>query len=308
MIFILFLNDFVHVAEKITDIVGSGKSQGDRMGSGMYWVKVSRFMKFFYFILLIIILAECTVITNKTQDALPSQSASLTQGPSPSTSTAVDTPELINAIQTTLKAPDGVTIAAVYYPPINSNSKAKAILLLHEAFQDHRSWEDFAREAQETGLAILSLDLRGHGKSGGKQTFDQSMDQDIDAALAWLQTNPEIDRHRIGIAGASVGANLALRAGGRNPDIQSLALLSPEILLWELGISEAGIDYSERPLFLVTSEEDTNSASTVQELDQTAKGNHEVHIYPGDEHGTWLLVSHPDLSLLLLDWFEKTIP
>ena len=271
-------------------------------------------MKIRYFILLIVVVAGCTVPTNETQSPLPRISATVVT-PKTSESARVsgtaqvsETAQASGQAQVKLTTSDGVKLEAVYYPPLSSTSGAKALLLLHEAYQDHRSWDSFGKAAQEMGYAVLSLDLRGHGKSGGEKTFDQAMDQDVDAAIAWLRSAPEIDRDRLGIAGASLGANLALRAGGRYPDIQSIALLSPGMLLWDVGIAEAVIEYGARPLLLVTSEEDAYPAGTVQELDKLAKGMHEVQIYPGAEHGTQLLGAHPDLTPLLLDWFGKTIP
>jgi dienelactone hydrolase len=213
----------------------------------------------------------------------------------------------VSTMKVNLTTSDAVYLKATYYPPKNSTVRADALLLLHEAYDDSRSWDSFGRVAQERGYAVFALDLRGHGQSGGEKTFDRTMDNDVDAALAWLKASPAVNSNRIGIVGASLGANLALRGGARYPEIKSVILLSPGMLLWQIGIAEAIVDYGPRPLLLVASKEDTYPAGTVQTLNEQALGYHRLQIYPGAEHGTKMMMPHPDLTPLMLDWFQKTI-
>jgi dienelactone hydrolase len=206
-----------------------------------------------------------------------------------------------------LTTSDAINLKATYYPPKDSTVRADALLLLHEAYDDSRSWDSFARAAQERGYAVLALDLRGHGQSGGEKTFDSTMDNDVDAALAWLKASPAVNSDRIGIVGASLGANLALRGGVRYPEIKSVIMLSPGMLLWKIDIAKAIVDYGPRPLLLVVSKEDAYPAGTVQTLNEQALGYHQLQIYPGAEHGTKMMMPHPDLTPLMLDWLQKTI-
>lgn len=208
--------------------------------------------------------------------------------------------------QVDLTTTDGISLKSTYYPPQNSTSPADALLLLHEAYQTSGSWDSFAEAAQERGYAVLALDLRGHGQSDGEKTFDASMDNDVDAALAWLNNSPDVNGEQLSIAGASLGANLALRAGARHPDIKSVILVSPGMSLWEIGIAEAIVDYGSRPLLLIAAEEDEYPAGTVRTLDEQALGDHQLQIYRGAEHGTALLEAHPDLISLMLDWVQKS--
>lgn len=196
---------------------------------------------------------------------------------------------------------------ASYYRSENLTSGAGSLLLLHEAFQTKQSWGHFAKFVQERGYNVLALDLRGHGGSDGERRFDESMVNDIDAALVWLKTSPDVNVDQIGIAGASLGANLGLIAGAKHPEIQSLALLSPGRLLWELDISDAIVEYGKRPVLLVVSEEDRYPYESVQFLSKNALGDYRVEIVPGAAHGTEMLKEHPDLIVLLLEWFQDTL-
>ena len=102
----------------------------------------------------------------------------------------------------------------------------------------------------------------------------------------------------------SIGASLGLRAGARHPEIRSVSLLSPGIQLWEIGIADAIREYGNRPLLLAAAEDDPYPFSSVNQLYDPANDNHQVEIYPGADHGTALLGSHPELTPLLLDWIQ----
>jgi dienelactone hydrolase len=215
---------------------------------------------------------------------------------------AVQSPVIV-----TLTTSDAVQLKGTYYPPKDTTVKAAALLLLHEAFTNRKVWDSFVKVAQEGGYAVLTVDLRGHGQSGGEKTFDSSMDNDVDAALAWLKASPDVDGNRMGIVGASLGANLALRGGARYPEIKSVIMLSPGMQLWKIGIDKAIVEYGARPLLLVASKDDAYPAGTVQTLSKKALGDHQLQIYPGKEHGTKILISDPDLAALMLNWLKKTI-
>ena len=142
-----------------------------------------------------------------------------------------------------LTTSDGVQLSARLYTPESLNSDTSVIILVHEAYRDHSSWDGFRIAALKNGYAVIALDLRGHGQSGGDLVFDEAMDHDIDAVIDWISASPDLNVDRVAIAGASVGANLALRAGAKHPQIKSLVLLSPGMMYWEIAIDSAILDY-----------------------------------------------------------------
>jgi hypothetical protein len=104
-----------------------------------------------------------------------------------------------------------------------------------------------------------------------------------------------------------VGANLALRAGARDPQIITLVLLSPGLKYWELEVENAMHEYGRRSVLLVASEEDGYSAVSVQRLNEIGPGYDKLVLYPGAAHGTEMIMSQPDLPVMMLDWFEQTM-
>ena len=50
---------------------------------------------------------------------------------------------------------------------------------------------------------------------------------DVEAAIDWLQTQPDIDKKHIALIGESFGANVALRYAAINEDLSAVAVFSP---------------------------------------------------------------------------------
>jgi acetyl esterase/lipase len=203
---------------------------------------------------------------------------------------------------------DEVSLKAFYYPALNLGSDTRTLMLLHGAFEDHRSWNEFINSAQAEGYAVFTLDLRGHGQSGGEKTFDESMDLDVEAAFNWLKDSADANMQQVALIGESLGASLVLRAGVRHPEIPAVILLSPGMHLWEIKIDEAITNYGSRPLLLVSSEEDSYPAGTVRQLDEQAQGPHELLLLPGAAHGTKMFSTNPNLANQILIWLHETAP
>jgi pimeloyl-ACP methyl ester carboxylesterase len=206
-----------------------------------------------------------------------------------------------------LTTSDGVKLAAVFYPPVSMNPNTGVLILVHEAYRDRSAWNGFITAAHQSGYAVITFDLRGHGESQGEQVFEEAMDMDLDAVVDWINSSPDLNEEHIAVIGASLGANLALRAGARYPQIKSVVMLSPGMLLWDIGIESAILEYGQRPVLLVASEDDGYPAMSVQRLNDLGKGYDKLVIYPGAGHGTQLVADHPDLIPLILDWLQQTM-
>jgi dienelactone hydrolase len=73
-----------------------------------------------------------------------------------------------------------------------------------------------AERLVDAGIAALLFDLSGHGESDtDPRDGDEAFVEDLDAAFHWASARPEIDPERIGVAGSSLGALIALDATQR---------------------------------------------------------------------------------------------
>jgi len=174
---------------------------------------------------------------------------------------------------------------------------------------DRRSWEPFSAELTGAGIASLAIDLRGHGETGGAEEW-QLAQQDVAAAFEWLRRAPGVDPTRVGIVGASIGANLALVQAASYPsEVAAAALLSPGMDYFRVKIDGLAQEARGVPLFLAASEGDGYSAETVSILAEEAAANHELSVFAGASHGTEMLAEHPQLAgkliSFLLDAFAE---
>ena len=106
----------------------------------------------------------------------------------------------------------------------------------------------------DAGIAALLFDLSGHGDSTGDPgDGERAYVDDLACAFAWAQAQPELDRDRIGIAGSSLGAVIAIDAVmDRRVRPAAMVLRAPPVGphdLAQLGVPSLALVGSEDPLF-----------------------------------------------------------
>ncbi len=213
----------------------------------------------------------------------------------------------------TFRAKDGVSIAAALYQP--ARRPTPCVILVHMLTRSRDDWQALANRLADAGIAALAIDLRGHGASGADPRGDPGASQDlssdlldVQAARAFLASRPDLGVTTVGIAGASIGANLAVLAAAADPTVRSIALLSPGLDYRNLHIEAALKKYGARPLLMIASEEDGYSARSLRRLQKAAgPGNRDVRVVNGAGHGTSMLSRQPDLVSQLVTWFQQTL-
>lgn len=209
----------------------------------------------------------------------------------------------------TFRTDDGVAIAGTLFLPGKSGP---GILLLHALSGTREDWRATANRLADAGFVVLAIDLRGHGASGafpdGSDAGDLTrMMGDVRGARAFLASRREVAPNRIGIAGASIGANLAILLAANDPTVRSLVLLSPGIDYRGLRPEAALRKYADRPAMILASQEDNYAANSARQLAGSGPGIRDLRILNGAGHGTNILVRQPDLIGSLVDWFRRTL-
>jgi dienelactone hydrolase len=208
-----------------------------------------------------------------------------------------------------LRSDDGVLLSAGWHEP--SVRPAPAVILVHMLGRSRRDWDLVASRLAAAGIGALALDLRGHGESQYVPRPDTPADlgamlADITAARRYLATRPEVQPGRIGLAGASLGASLAVLAAAETASVTSVALLSPSLDYRGLRI-EAAARKVARPMLLVASDEDGYASRSAKDLQKAAGGVREVVTLHEAGHGTVMLGREPSLAWTLVDWFRRTL-
>ena len=88
----------------------------------------------------------------------------------------------------------------------------------------------YAAELADRGYAALAFDFRGWGQSPDRVRFLEDpvrKTEDINAAVDYLATRPEVDPARIAGLGVCASAGYMSDAALQNPNIKSLALVAP---------------------------------------------------------------------------------
>lgn len=214
------------------------------------------------------------------------------------------------AERVSFRTTDGALIAATWHEP--SFRPGPAVILVHMLGRSRRDWEGVASRLAGAGIGALALDLRGHGDSSRAAEAGEAPDYsllvaDVAAARGFLAARPDVDQSRVGIAGASIGANLAALQAASDTGITSLALLSPSLDYRGLRIEAAARKYGSRPMLLVASSDDPYATRSVLDLQKAGGGIRERLALHAAGHGTHMLGRAPELAPALVTWFQRTL-
>jgi alpha-beta hydrolase superfamily lysophospholipase len=208
----------------------------------------------------------------------------------------------------TIRTEDGIALSATWFEP--SARPAPAVILVHMLHRSRRDFEPLAQRLASDGIGALAIDLRGHGDStGGVPPADDgyaSMVIDVRAARRYLSSRTDVQQTRVGMAGASLGASLAVLAAAGDATVSSLALLSPSLDYRGLRI-EAPLRKIGRPVLLVASDDDPYAMRSARDLQKAAGGPRELLRLAQAGHGTTMLSRDPGLVRVLVDWFRRTL-
>jgi uncharacterized protein len=110
---------------------------------------------------------------------------------------------------------DGLRLEGWYVPSRNG----AAVI----AFPGRKGPQRQTRMLVRHGYGVLLFDRRGEGASeGDPNAFGWSNDKDIEAAVAFLQRRPDVDRNRIGGIGLSVGGEMLLQTAAESEGLRAV--------------------------------------------------------------------------------------
>ena len=207
------------------------------------------------------------------------------------------------AQRVTIRADDGVVLTATWYEP---PARGPAVILVHMLHRSRRDFDALASRLASEGIGALALDLRGHGDSQGSIGTDFApMVADVKAARRFLIGRSDVSG-KIGLLGASLGANLVALAAADDPGVASLALLSPSLDYRGLRIETAMRKFGSRPVLMVVSDDDPYASRSAHDLEKGTRGR-EILSLTGAGHGSTMLEREASLMGSLVDWFRRTL-
>ena len=212
---------------------------------------------------------------------------------------------------------DSIKISATYQHPKNIKTAIPAIILIHQGGSSRKEWIELSitNKLLENGYAILVYDIRLHGKSGKDGEFSDLYNNpkraplDLLAAIAFLNKDKRIESNRIGIIGASIGANLAcVAASSNNFNIKSAVSISAKTTAVQ-NLSGMKDTIIPQDIFYIASKDEQGGQreNWAKELYDISKGERKIEIAPGNKHGSFILKEHKYLDNEIIEWFNKTL-
>ncbi len=214
-------------------------------------------------------------------------------------------PENVNnkQINVSFKASDGYLISGTFWASISE--KAPAIILVHQFGSTRHDFDSFVPVLLDNGYNVLAYDIRGFGqsKNGTVESLDD-FPKDVVGAINYLKSQSNVDINKIGIIGASVGANVAYVASGSIPQIKVAVSLSPS------NTGSSGVllghniqDFSAHNILIASDENEKQDAEFIYNNSKMPKLQ---KTYPGFGHGVGILNS-TDAQKDILDFLKDNL-
>jgi pimeloyl-ACP methyl ester carboxylesterase len=201
-----------------------------------------------------------------------------------------------------IEAEDGLILVGNYYAPAEIGSPA--LLLMHHGGGQKELWYDFIPVALDAGYAVLTVDLRGHGETGGAIDLQQTID-DSHRWLAWLREQPDVDPARTSIVGASMGGDVGLNVMAEDPDLVTVVSISPLLELDNITTTEATSAIGNRPVFLIAGRGATEEADAARTLFGLTEGEAQVLLIDSDACCTYLFMFDSHLMDAIIGWLDR---
>ncbi len=134
----------------------------------------------------------------------------------------------------TVKTEDDVTISYDVYEPKHNDSKKYGVIIGHGFTSNKESMHLTALTLAENGFVVVTLDFRGHGRSGGTLNMGSSdnsdgLTEDIMAVKTYLDKRKDVIHHDYGIIGHSMGGRAAFSACVNDDSFTTMAGIAPSI-------------------------------------------------------------------------------
>ena len=114
---------------------------------------------------------------------------------------------------------DGVRLSGWYVP----STSGAAVVLLHGSGSTRSAVLDHAAVLARNGFGVLTLDARGHGRSGGRaMDFGWYGDLDVEAGVTFLTRRTDVDPRRVALVGLSMGGEEAIGAAAADARVRAV--------------------------------------------------------------------------------------
>jgi dipeptidyl aminopeptidase/acylaminoacyl peptidase len=224
---------------------------------------------------------------------------------------------------------DGLVLRGWFRPGKNRD----AIAFVHGLGSNRVAFLGEGEALSRHGHGVLLYDSRASGESDGHlATFGDRERLDVEGALDFLASRPDVDKSKLGLFGCSVGGTTVALVSAADPRVRAVVLgptwlsLDAELhandrrgsitlVLFRL----AGVDVdalrpvdivheiAPRPLFMISGSEDDDTPPRVMEALQAAAPGSDRWVVPGAGHCRYIEASPVDYLRRLNDFFDRSL-
>lgn len=174
-------------------------------------------------------------------------------------------------------AADGLILRGTLYAP---HADAPAVLLIHQLYTTQRSWAFLVGPLNEAGFNVLTIDLRGYGRTGGRINWQAAL-TDVQTWARWLDDQPGMQS--VSMLGSSMGSVLAVEGCYLYDPCPRAVALSPALNYYSVSIEDALA--ADLPVMIVYADRDRYPARDMDEIVELAGDDLTLFTYPGRTHG-----------------------
>ena len=191
------------------------------------------------------------------------------------------------------KTSDGWQIVGMLHiPRIKS---APGVVLVHGSRHEADAYGQVStpglpQTLSQHGVATLRIDIRGRGASRGPRGFHSMTPEqregvrlDVEAAISFLGSQPDVKRSRIGIVAEQDSASAATIAGARDRRVAAFILISGRLSQ----SAKDAIDATDAPILCLVSKEDRRGFRDMTDAYLSSKSNRSrLRVFEGLALGT----------------------
>ena len=197
-----------------------------------------------------------------------------------------------------LVAEDGSKISA-----IEQGKSERGVVLIHGDGSTGETWNELAESLTGAGFRVVSVDLRGHGRTGGSVAEDAypTMLQDVQAAVIHLRAT---GTPKVSLVGIDLGGVLALQAAGADTEVRNVVMISPRLAVKGVKVTSALATYGRRPLMLVAGSKDTTGVRAAGALAGKIE-QAKLEVIKDGEEGMRLFRQSSRLEGQVISWLDS---
>jgi cephalosporin-C deacetylase-like acetyl esterase len=204
---------------------------------------------------------------------------------------------------------DGWTIYGELSLPTARKEKLPGVVLLHTALSDRYVYHDLSAALVHRGMAVLSIDWRGRGKSVTKGKYSELTQEerergylDAKGAINYFSSLPTVDPYRVAVLGTDRGALHALNVAVNDSRVNALVILTV-IFTPAQKKSISGLDI---PILYIGSQGIENVRRDLTDAYHVSKNDgSELAMFPGSALGYQLLEANETVQSKIVEWLHS---